>query len=230
MKYLVIFIAFLGTVHYSHQQATSCDVTDKEPTKRDDWSTITGNNECYKALAKQVKIELGASIAYLQMSAYFSSESNYRPGLAKFFLTSAAEERGHAKKIIDFYLMRGGEMKDVAIDPIESPSDYVSGSKTMVDALKKALELEKQVTKDIRNIVVTCEKVEGACDPAKPGCGEDGKWDNEDYHTIDFLTGEFLSEQHEGMRKIVELLKTRAVMSTTFGTLADVIFDQSLQE
>lgn len=308
MKSSIIFIALLGLVQYSYQ-ATRCDVPGEssDVTTIDQFSSVSRNERCYTALANQVKAELGASIKYLQMSAYFSSESHFRPGLAKFYLESAGEERGHAKKIIDYYLMRGGQVDRIKIGtlPATEETAYVSGSQiSMTKSLKDALALEDQVTKNIRAIVEACEKKEETvfctagpdckggkaevlcnprCEngkvcpsgstecndnekvPCTPECKNtcydsegcvDGKKDaecagnadckvevyctsscnngvyqlEEDYHAIDFLTGEFLTEQHEGMRKIVEMIKTRATMSSAFGTLADVMFDQSLHE
>jgi len=225
MKFIILLVTILGFAHYSHANATPCTVTLGE----DKFPAIYNHTECLNRIAGQVNEELEASIAYLQMSADFASEHNYRPGLAHFFLESAAEERGHAKKLIEFYLMRGGEMKNITIKAIPLNSNYIHKT-SMTEALGAALTLEKKVTKNIRDIIVACEEGKGACADKEDGCvGEDWVKD-EDYHTIDFLTGEFLSEQHEGIRKILELLKTRASMSLHFGTLADVIFDQELQK
>jgi len=47
-----------------------------------------------------------------------SNSSNFRPGLSKFFLESASEERGHAKKLMEYYLMRGGDMARIKINAI----------------------------------------------------------------------------------------------------------------
>ena len=51
-------------------------------------------------------------------SADLSNSSNFRPGLSKFFLESASEERGHAKKLMEYYLMRGGDMARIKINAI----------------------------------------------------------------------------------------------------------------
>lgn len=51
--------------------------------------------------------------------AHFLSSDNFRPGVAKLFLTHAGEERMHAKALIDYLTMRGVDDEGYAsVEPI----------------------------------------------------------------------------------------------------------------
>ena len=45
---------------------------------------------------------------------------------------------------------------------------------------------------------------------------------------MDYLTGEFLKEQHEGTRQIAGHLATLKKMSAQYGSFAEIMFDKSL--
>jgi ferritin len=68
------------------------------------------------ALNKQVNRELYSAYLYLSMSAY--CETANLKGFAKWLRVQAGEERGHAMKIYDYILARGGK---VTLDAIEAP-------------------------------------------------------------------------------------------------------------
>lgn len=72
-------------------------------------------------------------------------------------MESANEEREHAIKVIEYLLMRGELTSDVSkllkfpLKPIRE--EWNSG----IEALTDALNLETQVTRNIRDIITTCE-------------------------------------------------------------------------
>lgn len=62
---------------------------------------------CINKVKEQIQKEIDASMTYLAMGAHFSRDTINRPGFAKFFFESAAEEREHGHKLIEYLLMRG---------------------------------------------------------------------------------------------------------------------------
>ena len=61
-----------------------------------------------EALNQQINAELGASYEYLAMSAWCTSQNLL--GTAKWLRLQSQEEYGHAMKLYDFVLDRGGEV------------------------------------------------------------------------------------------------------------------------
>jgi ferritin len=61
-----------------------------------------------EALNQQINAELGASYEYLAMSAWCTSQNLL--GTAKWLRLQSQEEYGHAMKLFDFVLDRGGEV------------------------------------------------------------------------------------------------------------------------
>jgi len=61
-----------------------------------------------EALNQQINAELGASYEYLAMSAWCRSQNLL--GTAKWLRLQSQEEYGHAMKLYDFVLDRGGEV------------------------------------------------------------------------------------------------------------------------
>ena len=100
------------------------------------------NDQMEAALNDQVTCELGASLAYLQMSAYL--EWDERPGMAGWMSTQSAEEAGHAQMFIDFVLARDGR---VEIGTIPAP---ISKFDSPVHVFDEALRHERRVTERIR--------------------------------------------------------------------------------
>ena len=62
----------------------------------------------FEALNQQINAELGASYEYLAMSAWCTSQNLL--GTAKWLRLQSQEEYGHAMKLFDFVLDRGGEV------------------------------------------------------------------------------------------------------------------------
>lgn len=99
------------------------------------------SEKLHAALNAQMNYEFYSAHAYLAMAAYCSDESY--DGFANFFLVQAEEERFHAMK---FYTFLNDMGYRATIDGFHSPGNDFS---SLLDAFKKALEHEKEVTRRI---------------------------------------------------------------------------------
>jgi len=211
MKPIIIAILII-CVATSGYGKLRCDVgSSNVPT---DWLDMS--NGCINKVRHQIQTEINASMLYLAMGAHFSQDTVNRPGFAEFFFHSASEEREHAMKLIEYLLMRGefktsaeyaavGELMEVSVPTITS---WPSG----VAALEDALKAETAVTKSIKDVIAECE--------------DDGG--NNDYHLVDYLTGEFLEEQYKGQRDLAGKISTLQKMART-ETLGEFLFDKELK-
>lgn len=96
------------------------------------------------ALNRQIGHEFASSYLYLSMSA-FCETRNYS-GFARWLRVQSQEEHGHALKLLDMVLDRGGQ---VTLQPIEAPqSDFES----LLDVMQRTLAHEQQVTALIKEI------------------------------------------------------------------------------
>jgi ferritin len=102
------------------------------------------NEKVEKALNEQIKKELYSEYLYMSMSAY--CESIDLPGMAKFLMAQAAEEREHAMRLYNFVFDRGGR---VILQALPQPETDFSGFK---EVFEKVLEHEKYVTKSIHEL------------------------------------------------------------------------------
>lgn len=103
-----------------------------------------------EAMNEQIGSELGASNQYLMIAAYFDSEA--LPELAGFFFRQSDEERMHAMKFVRYILDAGGA---VAVPSISAPSEGLDSAESCV---KKALDWELEVTKQINNLMAMAVK------------------------------------------------------------------------
>lgn len=195
--------------------AVNCETTQVNMTS--DWVTMA--DPCVKAVRGQIQEEMHAAMAYLAMGAHFSRDTVNRPGFAKMFFEHASEERGHSIKLISYLLMRGELTEDVSsllqVRPDRAlQTDFDSG----IDALKAALDLEISVTNKIQNLVKLCEDTT----PAQ------AKQLKNDYELVDYLTGDFLREQYEGMRELAGRISTLEKMHREHGVLGEFLYDKQL--
>lgn len=200
-----IFIAVLAIVAITCGNAKlTCDVTPAEVPN--EWLDMT--NGCIKSVRDQIQAEINASIKYLAMGAHFSRDTVNRPGFAEFFFKSASEEREHATKLIEYLLMRTQvhEVGDLIKVIAPSQTYWERG----IDALKEALQTEALVTKSIKGVIQKCENDKG----------------NNDYHLVDYLTGEFLEEQYRGQRDLAGKISTLGKMMNKNGALGEFLFDK----
>lgn len=206
IKMRAVFFAVLGLVAaLAPATATQCYVS--PVTIRDEWLTM--EQTCYNMMRKQIQEEVAASIQYLAMGAYFSIDTVNRPGFAKLFFDAATEEREHATKLIDYLLMRGkltGSVTDLITYRAPANTSWESGA----SALEHALKLESDVTNSIREVIKTCES------------------SFNDYHLVDYLSGEFLDEQYKGQRDLAGKASTLKKMMDKHAALGEFIFDKKL--
>lgn len=174
---------------------------------RKEWITMHGS--CRDSMRRQIQMEVQASLQYLAMGAHFSRDGINRPGFAKLFFDAGSEEREHAMKLIEYLLMRGELTSDVTrlitIRPPERKT-WESG----VDALEHALKMESDVTNSIRSVISACES-----DP-----------EFNDYHLVDYLTGDFLEEQYKGQRDLAGKASTLKKMMDRHSALGEFIYDK----
>lgn len=210
MKF-AIFAVVLACAFYSTQaQSAQLQCEHRKPNIPTDWIDMV--SPCVDSMRKQIQEELKASMQYLAMGAHFSRDTVNRPGFAKMFFEAASEERDHAIKLISYLLMRG-ELKSAVSNLITKSIDVASTHwESGISALKDALNLEASVTKKIKNVIKVCE--------ATPN----------DYHLVDYLTGEFLEEQYKGQRDIAGKVSTLDKLMDQHGALGEFLFDKKLLE
>jgi ferritin len=93
------------------------------------------------ALNQQIANELGASYEYLAMSAW--CEGQTLQGAARWLRLQSQEEYGHAMKLYDFVLARGGV---VELKALPAPAQAFS---SLHDVFDKVLKQERQVSQQI---------------------------------------------------------------------------------
>jgi len=234
MNKIVLLVAVAAICSFSSALAETCTKDVSSAFFNIDFLDM--KDECVKKTEDQIKMEITASLKYLQMAAYFSQDNINRPGYAKLFFDAASEEREHAYKLIEYLSMRGRYLAkdnknqqstiidfDISklIKEIETKDKplhelFTTDEKTTsgLIALQNALRLEAAVTKSIRALVSTCEE---------------SKDNFNHYHFVDYLTGEFLEEQYKGQRDLAGKIATLGKMVQGQGAeLADFLFDKQL--
>ncbi len=93
------------------------------------------------ALNEQIQKEYYSSYLYLAMSAYLEAQN--LPGAAKWTRLQSQEELGHALKLFDHVVDRGGRVTLAAIQ--QPPQEYG----TALDLFQKVLQHEEHVTASI---------------------------------------------------------------------------------
>jgi len=97
------------------------------------------------SLNEQVKEELASAYLYLAMAAYFAAEG--WGGMESWMRLQAQEEVGHAMRIFDHVLERGGRAKLLALpEPQESWTSPVA-------AFTAAYDHERYITEKIHGLV-----------------------------------------------------------------------------
>lgn len=212
MKLLCVILVALLSIGSSYGNGLKCTLGQADVPSL--WLDMV--DPCTKVLESQVKTEIEAAVTYLSMGAHFARDTINRPGFSEFFFKSASEEREHAIKIIEYLLMRGQLTNDVSKllkFPLKSVrEEWSSGN----EALSDALNLEARVTQKIRNIIINCETPKNST--------------FNDYHLVDYLTGEFLDEQYKGERELAGMISTLSKMMKTHGALGEFLFDKKLRD
>jgi bacterioferritin B len=102
------------------------------------------------ALNAQVGREMGASMQYLAIAAYFDRQTLNE--LARFFFRQSDEERDHALRFLRFILEAGGEVR---LPSIEAPRSKLGSAE---ECVRLSLEWEKEVTDQIYELVELAKK------------------------------------------------------------------------
>ncbi|KAL2722493.1 ferritin subunit [Vespula squamosa] len=213
MKLLCVLLFASTCLGYSDRSGFHCTIG----TANVPLSWIDMVDPCIKNLTSQIKTEVEASLTYLAMGAHFARDSVNRPGFSKFFLENASEEREHAIKLIEYLLMRGqliNDVNDLLKFPLVKMNPVREEWNSGMDALTDAVNLEAKVTRSIRDIITTCET------PAN--------YNFNDYHLVDYLSGEFLEEQYKGERVLAGKISTLGKMIVNNGPLGEFLFDKKL--
>jgi len=166
------------------------------------------DDQCLQALHGQINKEFDASIVYLKYAAFFAQEKINLPGFEKFFFNAAGEEREHGIKLIEYALMRGHGPVDKSAFNLDY-SYQVPPTTDGEAALRAALKKEEEVTHSIREVIKACE--EGT----------------NDFHLADYLTGEYLDEQHKGQRELAEKIATLSKLKKSAPKLGEFLFDKN---
>ncbi|XP_064105567.1 ferritin heavy chain-like [Macrobrachium nipponense] len=167
--------------------------------------------ECTNAIKDHIKYEFNAAFKYMYMGAYFGQDVVDRPGISKFLLEAASEERSHAIQMLDYLNLRGIKI-DSTLGYSFDADTILETSFTYQGALEEALNMEIEVTDLINNVVAKCA---------------------DDYHGADVFTNPILDEQHDGVRKLQGAVKALHDLSAGYGTpaglnLAEYLFDKKM--
>ncbi len=106
---------------------------------------MLASDQLIEAFNRQIGNEMGASMLYISIAAYFDSEA--LPQLADFFYHQSEEERAHAMRFVKFIIDVEGE---VAIPDIPAPQASWESAEV---AVRTALESEQDVTQQILELV-----------------------------------------------------------------------------
>lgn len=106
---------------------------------------LASSAELTGKLNQQVGNEMGASMQYISIAAYFDVLS--LKGLARFFYAQAAEERDHAMRFVQYIVDAGSELQIPVIPEAKT------GFKSAKEAVAMALDWEKEVTQQIYDLV-----------------------------------------------------------------------------
>lgn len=111
---------------------------------------MVSSQQLIDAFNRQVGNEMGASMLYVSIAAYFDSEDLEQ--LAAFFYRQAEEERDHAMRFVRYIVDASGQVKMPAIAMPES--DFASAEA----AVAAALSSEEKVTQQIYALVEVAQK------------------------------------------------------------------------
>jgi bacterioferritin B len=103
------------------------------------------SDQLEEALNRQVGREMGASLQYLAIAAWFDRQSLKQ--LARFFYRQSDEERTHAMKFLHFIIEAGGTVK---LPEITAPRGEFA---TARECAQLSLDWEQQVTRQIYELV-----------------------------------------------------------------------------
>jgi len=150
----------------------------------------------------QINMELTASYVYLSMASYFSRHDVALPNIAKYFKEQSHEERDHAQKLIDYQIMRGGNL---VLSDVKAPEIQNWGS--ALNAFESALTLEKKVNESLLQLHAI------SSNHSDPQC-------------CDFIETHYLEEQVKSIKEIGDYV---AQLKRVGNDLGVYIFDREFK-
>jgi len=106
---------------------------------------MVSSEELIRAFNSQVGNEMGASLLYVSIAAYFDTEDLEQ--LAAFFYRQAEEERDHAMRFVKYIVDAGGQLE---IPALEAPDNEFESAEA---AVAMALSSEEKVTEQVYALV-----------------------------------------------------------------------------
>jgi ferritin len=106
---------------------------------------MTASEKLAETVNRQIGREMGASLQYTAIAAYFDGET--LPELARFFYRQAEEERDHAMRFVRFLLDVDAKVRIPAIPAAKN--DFASAE----EAVALSLDWEREVTGQIYELV-----------------------------------------------------------------------------
>jgi|TARA_B110001469_G_C9435410_1_gene220922 ferritin heavy chain len=148
---------------------------------RQNWSKL-----CEEKLNIQINLELLASYNYFYLSSFFGRDDIGLKKLVEYFNKASLEEREHSQIMIDYQNKRGGI---VNLNTIQKPCINLTSSsyECVYEAFLEALKLEKKVNQNLLELHSIGDN--------------DG-----DAQFCDFLEGEFLKEQVDGISELSQYI------------------------
>jgi ferritin len=110
---------------------------------------MTLNQKLEKMLNDQIREEFESAYLYLSMATWF--ESKNWTGFGQWMKVQFAEEQGHATKMMDYIVERGGK---VNLQGLKVPKTEWSGP---LNAFEEALKHEQHITARINALVDTAQ-------------------------------------------------------------------------
>ncbi|XP_059832621.1 ferritin heavy chain B-like [Hypanus sabinus] len=103
--------------------------------------------ECEVAVNNQINMEIHSSYVYRSMSLYFDQDDVALHHFADFFRKQSNEKWKHAKKLLAFQNLRGGQ---ILMEDVKKPeqSDWINGR----HAMHRALQMEKDVNQSLLDL------------------------------------------------------------------------------
>jgi ferritin len=108
------------------------------------------NKKVEEILNKQINAEFWSAYLYLSMSAYFQAKN--LPGFANWMRVQYQEEITHALKLFDYINSRGGEVKLLPVDKVQTEW------KGIMDVFMDTYKHECEVTDMIHNCYEVASK------------------------------------------------------------------------
>lgn len=217
-KPVLTFLLLWATSGWCHKpdcQVVRSRLTENLPKDEIKMKYKTSSDEIYDYSKKletlvnyQIRAELSAFYAYTNMAEHFRRFDMDLPGFHQYFQDAANEELKHANMFMGYQAKRGGSLRLMDLQAPISP-EWENG----LEALKGALKLERNVTDE----VMCLHKVASTIG---------------DQHFIDFLEGNVIPEQYDGMKELSTKIKTleRIGKGQESHGLAEFHFDKTLQK